>query len=463
MTREDYIKRCNHWTRIAVICTAALFCTFLSACEQSEEKNAEGPNKKRAFALPVQLGTVVYKNVADEVRAVGNLQARQRVTLSAEVDGSVKILKIEEGQKVVAGELLARIDPRGYSLEVRRLEADLSAAEKNIEKAQKGLRKEEKDQLMAGVASAESDLELAKKNLSRVQNLVKQKVLAQSELDRETNNLRQAQENLRAQKAALTAGMKSRNEDIETLQLQAKAILQQLETARLQLAKADVKAPFDGVVVLKSVEKGAYVKSGDPILEMIGSSTLKAVMELPQGYRNRLDKLRSANFYVKELGIQFKRKNITPEFIRTIPDADIFSGGVQLQIDLPSAPDSLFPGLTLESQMNFGVRRNVMHAPAVALVITERGKVVYIRKDGRAHLVPVKAGKEKEGLVEIIDFTHQLNRKSELILRGSGAVFPGANVFPVNPNPKPDIESGSAKPIKGKSPDSLKTSKPKQR
>jgi HlyD family secretion protein len=401
---------------------------------------------------------VIYKNVADEVRAVGNLQARQRVTLSAEVAGSVTHIKVEEGQQVQAGELLASIDPRGYSLEVNRLEADLSAAIKSIEKAQKGLRQEEKDQLTAGVASAQSDLELAQKNIARVTDLVQQKVLSQSELDRETNNLRQAQENLRVQQSALSASTQARIEDIETFQLQAEAIRQQLGTARLQLAKVDIKAPFDGVVIMKSVEKGTYVKSGDPILEMIGSSTLKAVLELPQAYRNSLGKLRSANFFVKDLGIHFKRENITPEWVRAIPDADIFSGGVQLQIDLPAAPKSLFPGLTLESQLNFGVRKNVLHVPAVALVITEKGKVVYIRKDGVAHLVPVKAEKERDGLVEIVDFTHQLNSKVELILRGSGAVFPGASVFPIDPNPKTHVEKDSAKEFKGKETDSKKPS-----
>jgi len=433
-------------------------CTLITACENPEDKSAEATVEKRKFSLPVQLGSVIYKDVADEVRAVGNLQARQRVILSAEVAGSVIQIKVEEGQQVKAGEILATIDPRGYSLEVNRLEADLSAANKSIEKAQTGLRPEEKDQLTATVASAQSDLELAQKNIARVTDLVQQKVLSQSELDRETNNLRRAQENLRVQQSALSASTQARTEDIETLQLQAQAIHQQLETARLQLAKVDIKAPFDGVVVIKSVEKGTYVKSGDPILEMIGSSTLKAVLELPQAYRNSLGKLRSANFFVKDLGIHFKRNDINPEWVRAIPDADIYSGGVQLQIDLPAAPESLFPGLTLESQLNFGVRKNVLHVPAVALVITDKGKVVYIRKDGLAHLVPVKAGKEKDGLVEVTDFTHQLNNKAELILRGSGAVFPGASVFPIDPNPKPHVEKDSPKEFKGKETDSKKPS-----
>jgi hypothetical protein len=93
---------------------------------------------------------------------------------------------------------------------------------------------------------------------------------------------------------------------------------------------------------------------------------------------------------------------------------------------------ALFPGLTLVGMMNFGVRKNVMHVPSVALVISEKGTVVYVVKESKAHLVPVRAYKERNELIEIDDFTNQLSPDSELILRGSGAVFPGAKVFPTN-------------------------------
>ena len=93
---------------------------------------------------------------------------------------------------------------------------------------------------------------------------------------------------------------------------------------------------------------------------------------------------------------------------------------------------ALFPGLTLVGMMNFGIRKNVMHVPSVALVISETGTVVYVVKESKAHLVPVRAYKERNELIEIDDFTNQLSPDSELILRGSGAVFPGAKVFPTN-------------------------------
>ena len=153
---------------------------------------------------------------------------------------------------------------------------------------------------------------------------------------------------------------------------------------------------------------------------------------MPQSYRNKLKNLKSIDFWVKELGLKFEQRGK----LRVIPDADIYSGNIRVQMELNRPDRALFPGLTLVGMMNFGSRKNVMHIPSVALVISEKGTVVYVVKEGKAHLIPVNAYKEKDELVEIDDFTHQLSSDSDLILRGSGAVFPGVKVFITNLKPK---------------------------
>ena len=142
--------------------------------------------------------------------------------------------------------------------------------------------------------------------------------------------------------------------------------------------------------------------------------------------------------------MEFEQNRNLQRLIRVIPDANIFSGNIKVQIDLPDPDSSLFPGLTLESTLNFGIRRNVLHVPAVSLVISEQGTVVYVVKNGKAHKVPVKAFKERDDFVEIEDFTHQLKPETDLILRGSGAVFPGVKVFITNLEPEPKIPFSSA-------------------
>ena len=375
-------------------------------------------------------------DVVDEVRAVGNIQAEQRVVLNAEVRGKITRIAVEEGMKVKAGDLLAQIDPREYELVLDRLRADLSSAQKEYQKAQEGLRPEDKQRLEANTRAAESSLNLVHIELERTKKLVKKKVLPQSALDSGEDQVRQAEEFLKASQAELAAGMKARSEDIAKLESQMQAIRKQVAVANLNLSKVNIKAPFAGIIIAKEIEQGAFAEAGTPVLRMIGSSRLKAVLEMPQIYRNKLKSLKGARFLSRELGLNFKHEKNLTRLIRVIPDANIYSGNIKVQIDLPDPDPSLFPGLTLESTLSFGARKNVLHVPAVSLVITEKGTVVYIVKDGKAHLVPVKAFKEQDDFVEIEDFTHQLGPDADLIMRGSGAVFPGANVFRTDPEPE---------------------------
>ena len=435
---QNYIRNLNY----KLAASLALIILVLSSCVPAKEEKSKAGKKE--FALPVQIGKVVYMDIADEVRAVGNIQAEQRVTIASEIRGRISRIAIEEGMNVKAGDLVAQIDPREYELTLDKLRADLSASQKEYKKAQEGLRQEDKDRLNAKTRAAQSSLDLAKIELGRTKQLVYQEVLAQSALDSAEDKLSQAIETLVASQAEQAAGMKSRSEDIEKLKSEMQAIRKQVAVAELNLSKVNIVAPFEGVIIAKEIEQGAIADSGTAIVRMIGSSRLKAVLEVPQNYRNKLKKLKKAHFFVKELGVKFNYQNNLARLVRVIPDANIYSGNIKVQIDLPDPDPGMFPGLTLESTLNFGVRKNVLHVPAVSLVISEKGTVVYIVKDKKAHLVPVKAFKEHDDFVEIKDFTHQLNADADLILRGSGAVFPGVNVFLTNPVPNTETPFSSA-------------------
>ena len=416
--------------RVCLLSVLAVLVIFFmsSGCVKKEEV----AKKKREFSLPVQIGKIIFKDVTDQVRTVGNIHAEQRVIINSEVVGQVTDVEVREGDTVKSGDLLARIDSREYQLEVEELEAEISVAEEEFKKAVEGLRPEEKEKLLARVRVNESALGLAIKEQDRFQKLVKDGVTAQSILDEVDDRVRQAEERLREGKAAFEAAKQSRHEDIEQLKAEGKGIVKRLEKAQLDLSKTLILAPFGGVVINKKIEEGAFVQAGSPVFEMVSSARLKAVLEMPQAYRNKLNKLKGIDFWVKELGLKFKGRGN----LRVIPDADIYSGNIRVQMELHRPNSVLFPGLTLVGIMNFGVRENVMHVPSVALVISENGTVVYVVKEGKAHLIPVRAYKEQGELVEVDDFTHQLSSDSELILRGAGAVFPGVKVFITNFEPE---------------------------
>lgn len=438
--------------RFSLGCLAVVL-AFVMACTQVEDEElVKKPN--RELVLPVQIGKVIFKDVIDEINTVGNVVAEQRVIITSEVSGRVKSLPVDEGSRVKAGQVLALIDIRDYRLQVEQLQAEQASARKDYEKTLSGLRPEDKEKLQAQVKGDQSALDLAIKVQRRMKQLVLEGVVSQSLLDEANDKVARAQETLRSSKAELMAGGKSREEDILKNKSNLDSVTKKLEMAQLDLSKAIIKAPFDGVIISKKLEVGAYAGSGTSILEMIGSSKLKAVLEIPQSYRGKLEKISRIDFKVEELGLGFVIDENLKQRVRVIPDANIFSGNIKVQVDLPNHLKNLFPGLTLEARLQFDTRRQVKHVPSISLVISEQGTVVYAMDNGHAKLIPVRAFKERDGLVEIDDFTRQLSRDTQLIQRGSGAVFPGVKVFPTNPEPqaKPPFnaaEKGKSRPKSG--------------
>ena len=94
---------------------------------------------------------------------------------------------------------------------------------------------------------------------------------------------------------------------------------------------------------------------------------LKAVLEIPQSYRGKLEKISRIDMKVEELGLGFILDKNLKQRVRVIPDASIFSGNIKVQVELPSHLKTLFPGLTLEARLQFDTRREVKHVPSIAL------------------------------------------------------------------------------------------------
>ncbi len=424
---------------------------FLQAvgCSDSPESGQAGG--KRELILPVEIGQVEFRDIVDEVRAVGNVIADQRVTLNSEVRGKLVDFPVKEGQRLSGGDLIAQVDPRQYRLEVERLRAELISARQEYEKTREGARPEDQARLQARMQSTASALSLAHKEEARFRQLLEEGVVSQSQYDDMADRLKQAEENHRASKAELEAGQQGREEDILKTAAQLESVTKQLELMELNLEKTSIIAPFDGTLLRRTVEVGAYVGDGDAVGEMIGASALKAVIELPQAYRSRLRELTEIEFQVPELGLKFKENSNLKKRVRIIPDANIFSGNIQVQVELSRPDPKLFPGVTLEAHLRFNVRRKVKHVPSLSLVIGEQGTVVYSVQEGKAHLIPVKSGLERDGWVEITDFTHQLKPGTQLVIRGSGAVFPGAKVMAtLGAGPSAGGPPGGGSPENGK-------------
>ena len=226
---------------VALLAAAAL---QLSACARpGAAPAAAGPPARPAPPgpppSPVNVGVVEQRDLAARWDAIGRLEEVRRATISAEVGGSIRAMPVDEGDPIVGGEtVLAEIDGVWATLRL--------------------------DQAKAQVAAAAALLDQAKRDLKYLEDLA----AANSAKPREVDTARSEVANLEARLLAATAEQKVAAEEV----------------ARLR-----VFAPFNGVVVAKHVEVGQWVEQGSPVVDVISTGPIDAVVDVPEDLISRVE------------------------------------------------------------------------------------------------------------------------------------------------------------------------------
>jgi HlyD family secretion protein len=212
-------------------------------------------------------------------RASGYVEATE-IRVAAEASGRVIEMLAEEGKRVAAGDVLARLDTTDLALTLRRAEADRDQAVAQLRLLQAGARTEDvrqasaqADSARADVAAAEAELKSAAEDLRRFEALLaanagsrKQRDDAATRVSVATSRVTAARERVRAAEEAvarLRAG--SRPEEIAAAQARVAAAGAQVAAVQQNISDATVKAPVGGTVTSKLVDQGETVARGTPI------------------------------------------------------------------------------------------------------------------------------------------------------------------------------------------------------
>lgn len=198
----------------------------------------------------------------------GNVDIRE-VTLGFRVPGKLAKLLYDEGDKVKAGEVMARLDDEPYRNQVAGAEAQVDSLRARLKLRETGNRPEEIAQARSLVREREAAAVNAERLFQRAEELLADKGVSTQERDNAEAGRKEARARLKAARdnlALLEAGF--RIEDIT----QAKADLAQTEaalaTARLQLKDTVLTAPSDGVILTRAQEAGAILQAGSPVFTL---------------------------------------------------------------------------------------------------------------------------------------------------------------------------------------------------
>jgi multidrug efflux system membrane fusion protein len=183
--------------------------------------------------IPVTAGTVVVEDVPMFLHGIGTVQAYNMVAIKSRVDGQIVKIDFKEGQDVKEGDLLLQIDPRPYAALLAQAEAT-----------------KQKDQ--AQLVGAQADLE-------RYAQLVPSGHQTRQSYDQQKALVAQLQATIKADEA-------------------------QIDTAKLNLGYTDIRAPIDGRLGARLVDKGNLVRATDNVV-LVTISEVKPIFvsfTLPQ-------------------------------------------------------------------------------------------------------------------------------------------------------------------------------------
>ncbi|MFA4949836.1 HlyD family secretion protein [Brevundimonas sp.] len=214
------------------------------------------------------------------------------VAVSSEVSGRVVDLQVRAGQRVRAGQLLARIDPADSRLALERIDAEIArieAQQSQLRAQQAAVVRRVGEQMgvsAAGVSAAQAEalarqaeVAAARSAFERSRTLFERGLVAQSRFDEDQARLRAAEQNA-ARAQAQIAGSRAQvgvtregSSEVEVLEAQVAALeaqkqglLAQRGQQNLDLGRREIRAAFDGVVDQTFVDPGEFVAAGTRLL-----------------------------------------------------------------------------------------------------------------------------------------------------------------------------------------------------
>jgi len=376
-----------NWTLLLI-----LSLMLLGACGKKVEEA-----KSVAVGTPVTVMQSELRNVELLEESVGTLESFADPIISAEVPGKVLEILAVAGGEIKAGQVLAVLDAQDVSLSYQAAQAEVQRLE---------------------TLSNNQTKELERLNQLREKNFI-----SQSALDTAI-----------AQTSAL--------------QNQMSAAKAQLALAQRNVTKAQIFSPVDGRVERQIAVRGQYVRTGDPLFQVVALNKLRVRLPFPESFSGKL---------VRGMPVRVSSSadalTLAGEIVEIRPTAGAGNRAFDVFVTLDN-PGTWKPGASVVGKVVLGEHPNAVVVSAKSVVLRPAGKVVYVANAGKAEQRMVKTGIEQNGMVEIlsgiganesviVDGAGFLTDQAPLVIKNQAVPVP-ASGDALLPSPASAIASASA-------------------
>ncbi len=352
------MKCINTTKALLVLLTLFSFASPISA----QERRQGGMPPAKVVVSDVKTGMV-----AEKYEFIGTIYYVEVSDVASEVNGKVESVSFEEGQRVKKGDILVR------------LSADL------LEK-----------QLAATRASYEQVLiehEKAILDLKRIENLIKQGSVSEQLYDEHRFR-------------------------VMGLEKKATSIEADVERIKVELGKKRIRAPFDGVVIERAVDRGEWLSPGSKVATIARDDTVDVVVDVPEHIIR----------HVKEgMGLSVKAGGRVAQgkVFAVVPRGDVATRTFPLKIRVNNV-ETLKEGMEARVELPVAEKKQSLVVPRDAVLNLFGNTVVFAVVDSKAKMVPVKVLGYEEKMAGVN--AHGLEEGMKVVVKGNERLRDGQPV-----------------------------------
>jgi multidrug efflux pump subunit AcrA (membrane-fusion protein) len=387
---------------------SVLLAIVATACSKKQEAvQAEKP----AVVTGVRLETTKAIAIDDFYEAVGTVHSQTATTLSSKIVGGVTAMRVREGERVRAGQVLVEIENRDARAQLEKAQAGLREAQTATEEVEKSIRAAE-----ASKTAAEAQRALAEATFKRYQALLERQAVSLQEFDEARARQRVAEAEAERADRLLQAMIAKKNQVVARIE-QAKA---EVASAQVQAGYARLVAPISGVVTAKHADIGSLAAPGAPLLTIEDSARYRLEVAVEEAKVRDIRLGAAATVLIDALG----GAELVGRVAEIVPAADPASRSYTLKIAVPMQT-GLRSGLFGKARFRSGARE-ALTIPQSALA--QRGQLtgVYVVDAANiARLRLLSLGKTRGERVEVLA---GLNNGELIIVEGAARVSDGSKV-----------------------------------
>jgi RND family efflux transporter MFP subunit len=323
LTGKETMKKIQKMVLLRFI--GVLLCLLPYFSSLRAQDKPKGPPPAKVVVAAVSTG-----EIAPQSEFIGTIFYQEMSDVASEVSGLVEVVRFEEGQRVKHQQILVQ------------LSSDI------IEK-----------RILATVATHEqvlADLQEARIDLQRKEKLFKNQSISEQAYDE--NRFK-----------------------VKRLEKRTESLKAEVERLELELKKSLIRAPFNGLVVKRHVDRGEWLSEGDPVAIIAKDDVVDIIVNLPERIIREV-----------KIGVNVKvtagGKELSGKIITVVPKGDIATRTFPVKIRMPNTM-SLIEGMTARVRLPTGTAVKTLIVPRDAVIPVFGRTVVFAVIDSKARMIPV--------------------------------------------------------------------------